>query len=59
LAEYVVVAELLVGVDVCVGGGVEVGGAEVAGVELGGGGKTVVPPSHKTVAFWSATFVCA
>lgn len=57
MAEYVVVAELLVGVDVWVGGSVELAGAEVTGAEVGG--TTVVPPSHKTVAFWSATSVCA
>jgi hypothetical protein len=83
--EYVVLAELLVGVDVIVTGGVELGGAEVggtdevtggelggieelAGVEVGGidelagedvGGGVMIPPSHKTVAFSSATSVCA
>jgi hypothetical protein len=63
LAENVVVAVLLVGVEVMVGGGVELTGAEVGGtVELTGeevGGGTTVPPEHNTVASWSATAVCA
>lgn len=70
-AEYVVVGELLVGEALLVGGGVELTGVD-EWVELTGvdewvelmaeedfGGGVTTPPAHRTVAFCSATAVCA